>query len=329
MDLDYRLVKSVRDETEKGLQPENDGSRLTYTAVSDDTGLSVRKVLKRRLGFSSRLLARLKRGEGFVKRNGVAVRLFADVLEGDIINVVLPEEKSRFIPEDIPVSVVYSDEDIMIIDKQPFVVVHPTHDHLTGSLANGLMKKMLDENDNYKIRFVNRLDRDTSGLVVVARNSHCQDAMIKAMKSGRVEKRYLAVVHGNIAEESGTIDLPIGRPSPDDVRRGVMEGGSPSVTHYCVKERYDVPAGKFTLLELLLETGRTHQIRVHLSHIGFPIVGDPLYGKEEPELIGRQALHAFSLRFSHPVTGAEIDVNAPPAQDIVELLKKIENSCHA
>lgn len=326
MDLKYRLAKSVRDETERGLETSSDESRLSYRAVSDDNGLSVRRVLKKRLGFSSRLLAKLKRGEGCVERNGVSVRLFADVLEGDVLNVRLPEERSRFIPEDIPIDVVYSDEDLIIINKQPFVVVHPTHDHLTGSLANGLMKKMLDENDSYKIRFVNRLDRDTSGLVVVARNSHCQDAMIKAMKSGRVEKRYLAVVHGIVPEDSGTIDLPIGRPSPDDVRRGVTEDGSPSVTHYRVTDRIEGALGRFSRLELLLETGRTHQIRVHLSHIGFPIVGDPLYGREEPELISRQALHAFSLKFSHPVTGAEISVKAPPAEDIIGLLGKIKNN---
>ena len=181
--------------------------------------------------------------------------------------------------------------------------------------------------------------------MIVAKNSHCQDVMTKLMKSDKVIKRYIAVVHGIIKEEKGTIDLPIGRRDPDDIQRCVMEDGYPSVTHYKVLERFYggpaacsrgdagiahegadgvfAPENGFTLLELRLETGRTHQIRVHMSHTGHPLAGDTLYGREEPELIARQALHAAYLTFPHPVTGAEVALEAALPDDIQKLLEKL------
>ncbi len=318
--LDDRVVVSVRQAMgEQRLRTDREG-RYFWRVTEEDRDATVRQILKRRLKFSSRLLAKLKRGQGTVTRNGVEVRLFADVIPGDLVEVLLPEDRSHFTPQDIPVEVLYEDEDMIIVNKQPGLVVHPTRSHPDDTLANGLMKRMLDSGDSYKIRFVNRIDRDTSGLVVVARNSHCQDAMSGMMKNGQVEKRYVAIVHGIIREEDGTIDLPLGRLAEGDVRRAVIPGGSPSVTHYHVLERF--PAG-YTFLELKLETGRTHQIRVHLSHIGHPIAGDSLYGKAEPEIIGRQALHAAELHFRHPVSGADLDVRAPVPEDMNILLEQL------
>ena len=329
-------------------------SRFTYTVTSDDVNMTVKLVLKKRLNFSRRLLTKLKQGGGKVTRNGLEVRLFADVIEGDVIDVEMPEERCNFIPQDIPIDAVYEDDDMLVINKQPWVVVHPTMGHPAGTIANGLMKRMDDTGVHYKIRFVNRLDRDTSGLMIVAKNSHCQDVMTKLMKSDKVIKRYIAVVHGIIKEEKGTIDLPIGRRDPDDIQRCVMEDGYPSVTHYKVLERFYggpaacsrgdagsaragnngaegdesvfAPEKGFTLLELRLETGRTHQIRVHMSHTGHPIAGDTLYGREEPELIARQALHAAYLTFPHPVTGAEVALEAELPDDIQELLEKLRTA---
>ena len=318
--LEERVAASVRSALESGKCRREPRERLAYTVSEEDRDASVRQILKRRLGFSGRLLAKLKRGEGRVFRNGVEVRLFADVMPGDLVEVELPEDRSHFEPQDIPVKVLYEDEDLLIVDKQPGLVVHPTRTHPDDTLANGLMKYMMDRNDSFKIRFVNRIDRDTSGLVMVAKNSHCQDAMSEKMKKKAVEKRYLAIVHGIFTEEEGTVDLPLGRPDDDDVRRAVVPDGYPSVTHYTVRERF--PAG-FTLLELRLETGRTHQIRVHMSHIGHPIAGDSLYGKEEPEIIGRQALHAYLLRFTHPVTGDKIEVEAPMPEDMKDLTERL------
>ncbi len=318
--LDDRLTVRVRQAIgEERPRPDREG-RYSWRVTEEDRDATVRQILKRRLKFSGRLLAKLKQGRGRVTRNGVEVRLFADVIPGDLVEVMLPEDRSHFTPQDIPVQVLYEDEDMLIVNKQPGLVVHPTRSHPDDTLANGLMKRMLDSGDSYKIRFVNRIDRDTSGLVVVARNSHCQDAMSEQMKKNQVEKTYLAIVHGIIAEESGTVDLPLGRLAEGDVRRAVRPDGSPSVTHYRVLERF---AAGFTLLELKLETGRTHQIRVHLSHIGHPIAGDSLYGREEPEYIRRQALHAAELRFHHPVSGEWMQIRAPLPEDMQDLLEQL------
>ena len=302
--------------------------RFVYTVTADDGEMTVKQILKRRMGFSSRLLQKLKSG-GKVMRNGVQVRLFADVIEGDVIRVQLPEERCSFLPEDIPICPVYEDEDLLVIDKQPGIVVHPTKGHPSGTIANGLMRYMERSGHSFKIRFVNRLDRDTSGLLIVAKNSHCQDSMMKQMKRNQVEKTYLAVVHGMIPEENSTVDLPIGRPQEDSVQRWVMEDGYPSVTHYRVLQRFagkkteEEPPSGFTFVRLKLETGRTHQIRVHMAYTGHPLVGDSLYGREEPQLIGRQALHAASLSFFQPVSGQKIVCEAPLPADMKKLIEKL------
>lgn len=368
--LEQKITHSVRQETTDACAGDGASneitSRFTYKVTADDINMTVKLVLKKRLGFSRRLLTKLKQGGGKVTRNGVEVRLFADVIDGDVINVELPEERCNFIPQDIPIEAVYEDEDMLIINKQPWVVVHPTMGHPVGTIANGLMKRMDDTGVHYKIRFVNRLDRDTSGLMIVAKNSHCQDGMTKLMKSDKVVKRYIAVVHGIIKEENGTVDLPIGRREPDDIQRCVTPDGYPSVTHYKVLERFESSAALceyvkaareeaaytadsgaaeekhagdirhddavfdakcgFTLLELRLETGRTHQIRVHMSHIGHPLAGDTLYGRAEPELIARQALHAAYLTFPHPVSGESVDLKAELPEDINVLIERLKMS---
>ncbi len=321
------LTDIVRRETQEPSERRAAGGeeRFSYTVTPEDGEMTVRQVLKKRLGFSSRLLQKLKSG-GRVMRNGVQVRLFADVIEGDVIQVQLPEERCSFPPEDIPVRAVYEDDDILVIDKQSGVVVHPTKGHPTGTIANGLMRYMEQSGRFFKIRFVNRLDRDTSGLLMVAKNSHCQDSMMKQMKRNEVEKTYLAVVHGVIGQEEGTVDLPIGRPQEDSVHRWVMEDGYPSVTHYRVLQRFraEKPEEGFTLVRLKLETGRTHQIRVHMAYTGHPLAGDSLYGKEEPELIVRQALHAASLSFFQPVSGRRISCEAPLPEDMRQLIEKLK-----
>jgi 23S rRNA pseudouridine1911/1915/1917 synthase len=240
---------------------------------------------------------------------------------GDIVSISIPDEISYFPPESIPIQPIYEDDDLLIINKQPGVVVHPTNGHPDHTIANGVTQYMLDTDQSFKIRFINRLDRDTSGLLALGKNSHAQDGFVKQMKAGVVEKKYLAVVKGIFPDDQGTIDQPLGRPDPDQVHRGVVDGGHPSVTHFRVIKRY--PSG-YTLLELILETGRTHQIRVHLSHLGYPIVGDTLYGCADDQLIKRQALHAESLSFLHPVTGKPLNLEAPLPEDMVELLNRID-----
>ena len=198
--------------------------------------------------------------------------------------------------------------------------MHPTKGHPAHTIANGLMQYLIDTEQKFKIRFINRLDMDTSGLLIIAKNSHAQDSFMKQMKANTIRKKYTAVVKGVIPENEGTIDLPIGRPDPDRVERWVMtEGGFPSVTHYSVIERFK----NHTLVRLILETGRTHQIRVHMAYTGYPVLGDHLYGGENPLLIERQALHSRYLSFNHPVSDERIDVEAPLHEDMLKLIEKL------
>ena len=298
-------------------------SKFSHIVTEEDAGLAVKSIIRCRFTFSSRLKTKLKKNN-LVYLNGKPIEGWKTPAVGDVITVELPEERSDFEPEQITILPVYEDDDLLVINKQPGYVVHPTKGQPAHTMANGVMQYMIDTNQSFKIRFVNRLDRDTSGLLIVAKNSYSQEELTKQMKQNIVKKRYNAVVKGIIEEDSGTIDLPIGRPDLDHVQRGVMaEGGHESVTHFKVIERYAKESQGYTLIELLLETGRTHQIRVHMSHIGHPVIGDNLYGGENVLLIERQALHARYLSFNHPVTGKPMEVEAPLPEDIEKLIKKI------
>lgn len=307
-----------------------------FTVEKEDEGLGIRRLLKKRLDFSSRLLARL-RAQKRVYLNGEILEGWMKPKAGDVITALLPDEKSHFEPEDIDTDVLYEDGDILILNKQPGITVHPTYGHPSHTIANGLMKHMEETGDSFKIRFVNRLDMDTSGLLIVGKNSHAQDDIVRQMQENRVEKRYIAIVRGEITENAlkqpgvtvteydeddnprFTIDLPIGGPAEGTANRFVTEEGYPSVTHVRILQ----VASGYSMIELLLETGRTHQIRVHLSHLGFPIIGDELYGGAAPSLIDRQALHAYSLRFSHPRSGKPMRFEAAVPADMKQALYKI------
>lgn len=261
---------------------------MKYEIKKTDAGLKVKEILKRRMNFSTRLIRRLKL-DGGVSVNGEASRLDREVGTGDVIQVEFPEEKSGFLPQEIPIDVVFEDEDLLILNKQPGIVVHPTKGHPHTTIANGLSFRMEQTKEFFKIRFVNRLDMDTSGLLVVAKNAFAQEHLQQQMKENRTVKKYIAVVEGIPDSQQGVIDLPIGIIDENAVGRWVTPEGYPSVTHYRVLKTIE---DRRSLLELRLETGRTHQIRVHLSYIGHPVTGDSLYGSPVPALIGRQALHA-------------------------------------
>lgn len=294
-------------------------SEFKYIVTSEDKNLDVKGVLRHKFDFSARMRGKIKR-EKLVYLNGEKTDGWLPVKTGDLIEIRLPQERSDFVPQDVPFSIVYEDSSLLIINKQPGMVVHPTKGHVTHTLANGIMKYMLDSGQSFKIRFMNRLDMDTSGVVAIAKNSHCQASFMKQSQAGLVEKHYLAIVKGIVKADRGTIDQPIGQPDPERVERAVTEDGAPSLTHYKVKERF---SSGYSLVELALETGRTHQIRVHMAHIGHPIVSDHLYGQTSPFLIERQALHAFRLGLSHPVTGEPVSFEAPLPEDMENLLKKL------
>ena len=297
-------------------------TQFKHTVTKEDEGMEVRDIMRKYFDFSSRLRNKIKRNK-LVSLNDQQAEGWYSVSEGDVITIDLPDEKSDFPPQNIPLFPVYEDEDMLILNKQPGLIVHPTKGHPVNTVANALMYYMDQKGESWKIRFVNRLDMDTSGILVVAKNAYCQNEYTIQSKNNLVKKTYTAIVRGTVEADCGTIDLPIGRPDPVDVRRGVMENGSPSVTHYRVLERFE--KYNYTLVELLLETGRTHQIRVHMSHIGHPVLGDHLYGGENVNLIERQALHASRLSFTHPITKEPLEFEAPLPDDMLKATDYLRN----
>jgi 23S rRNA pseudouridine1911/1915/1917 synthase len=294
---------------------------LLYRPGKADECFNVREILKRRLSVSARLLRRLKYGGG-VSRNGLPAKMNDKVAAGDILTVMFPCEDSGFEPEPIPISVVYEDSDLLVIDKQAGLVVHPTKGHPAHTVANGLTYRMAASGERFKIRFINRLDMDTTGLLVVGKNAYSQEDFARQSAENRVVKRYEAVVIGLVESEEGVIELPIRKEEDDGLRRVVSPDGARSVTRYRVLERFARGRG-YTFLSLALDTGRTHQIRVHLSHIGHAVAGDALYGGESPLLIDRQALHAAELVFRHPRTKEMLRFTAPLPADMERLLERL------
>ncbi|MBZ3935198.1 RluA family pseudouridine synthase [Methanimicrococcus blatticola] len=235
-----------------------------YKAKKNDEGLLIKELLKREKGVSAKLIQKIRHNDGSVFKNGEPAILIDAVNAGDLVQVKYPEGKSNFDPEPIPIDAVYEDDSFLAINKQPGVVIYPTKGQPNHTLANGIMKYMLDRGDAYKIRFINRLDMNTSGLILVGKNPHVQNHFITQGKQGGIQKIYRAIVCGIIEEDEGVIDLPIGK-GEDNIKRVVKDDGSPSVTEYKVLERFAEGEG-YSYVELNLITGRTHQIRVHMSH---------------------------------------------------------------
>ena len=319
---------------------------ITYRLMEADEGLYVKEVLQRRFSLSSRLMRKIKIS-GQITLDGQKARLRDKGRSGQMLTVSFPKESSYFDPENIPLDVVYEDDDLLVVNKQPFLVVHPTKNYQSGTLANALAYRLQERGESWKIRFINRLDRDTSGLVLVAKNGHAQDAVSAQMEQGTTEKKYLALVHGLFEETEGRIDAPIDKDPDHKARRMVREDGYPSVTLYKVLDCWNVPdlgpdfapwqgakrIDGYSLVELTLLTGRTHQIRVHLTHLGHPIAGDELYGQlfgyeAGTDVLNRQALHAYSLRLKQPLTGESIHLQTPMPDDIQSCIERIEHFEH-
>ena len=299
-------------------------SILEKKVIKVEEGTKIREYLKVELGLSTRLI----RSASIDKRifvNNEVVKMNRILNAGEIIKIDLAKDESQDIaPEKMDIDIIYEDEDILVVNKKPFMVVHPTKSYQSGTLANGVINYFMESNQNCIVRLVSRLDMNTSGLIIIAKNQFSHGMLSKEMSENKVEKRYLAIVHGNLEKDSGTIDLPIYKPEgiENGIRRVIDERGQRSITHYKVIESFE----NASLVECKLETGRTHQIRVHLSSIGHPIYGDTLYGfgEEEEKLIKRQALHAYALDFKSPRTGETLSLKSELPQDMKELINKLK-----
>lgn len=288
---------------------------ISFISEEDST---LKEILLDKLNFSVRSLSKMKR-EQTVFVNKEFEKPSYKVRNGDLIEVSINEDISNFIPQDLNLDILYDDFDIIMVNKPPFMVVHPTKSHNDNTLANGITDYIIKKDEKVKIRFVNRLDMNTSGLVIVAKNAYAHHILSDDMKKNKVEKTYITVVKGIVKNDFGTINEPIYRPSDDTIKRIVNEKGQASITHYKVIQRLK----DATVLEVKLETGRTHQIRVHMNHIGHGIIGDELYGYIDENLINRQALHAYKLKFEQPRTKENLIFEATLPEDIKNLIEKL------
>ena len=263
--------------------------------------------------------------DGAVERNGRPCKVNTEVKPGDVIRLEIPKESDDPLPEpeDIPLDVVYEDEDLAVINKPKGMVVHPAPGNPTGTLVNALLfrfRTLSGTGGETRPGIVHRIDRFTSGLLVVAKNDAAHEALAKQFALHTAHREYMCIVHGNLKEDRGTVDAPIGRHKTDRKRMAVTPDGRKAVTHWRVLERF----GTETLLDVALETGRTHQIRVQMAYIKHPIVGDEVYGTPAPKLgLNGQALHGYRLTFEHPRTGETMTFFAPLPEDFITALRRL------
>lgn len=296
---------------------------LEFRLSGEDEGRPVGNILRGKYGFSRGMLRKLKRWQG-VTLNGEPVRLKDGGRENDVIRVTLRhKEESWIVPQDLPLDVVYEDDDLLVVDKKPGILVHPMSYQDSGTVANAVLYRWSQQGIEARFRPVFRLDRHTSGLLMVAKNSFANHRMVEQLHTQNLRRRYVAMAQGVIAEDAGVLDYPIAMDPGSGGKRTVSPDGKVALTRFRVLERFS----GLTLLCLELETGRTHQIRVHLSQKGFPLCGDTLYGGEAT-LIDRQALHSAELRFLSPRRGQEVTVTSTLPGDIKDLLSlKNRQSC--
>ncbi|MGG2064765.1 RluA family pseudouridine synthase [Bacillus sp. S14(2024)] len=261
--------------------------------------------------------------DGVVTVNGKDIKGNYKVKTNDEITVTIPEPESLdILPEDMNLEIYYEDSDVLVVNKPRGMVVHPAPGHTSGTLVNGLMyhcKDLSGINGVMRPGIVHRIDKDTSGLLMVAKNDMAHEALVNQLVAKTVTRRYQAIVHGVIPHDKGTVDAPIGRDKQDRQSMTVEENGKHAVTHFRVLERFN----NFTHVECQLETGRTHQIRVHMKYIGYPLAGDPKYGPKKTLDINGQALHAGILGFVHPRTGEYLEFEAPIPQIFADLLDEL------
>ena len=298
---------------------------VTYTIEEQQAGERIDKAVSSLQTEWSRTQIGNWVSEGVLTVNGEIVKPKYKVRTGDVIEITVPEvEELEIVAEDLNLEIIYEDADVLVVNKPRGMVVHPAPGHATGTLVNGLMHHCTDLsgiNGVMRPGIVHRIDKDTTGLLMVAKNDVAHESLVNQLVAKTVTRKYTALVHGHIAHDKGTIDAPIGRDTKDRQKQAVVDSGKHAVTHFQVIERF----GDYTLVECRLETGRTHQIRVHMNYIGFPLAGDPKYGPRKTIDFGGQVLHAGVLGFTHPVTGEYLEFSTPLPEDFQQLLTSLRD----
>lgn len=299
---------------------------FTYTISEEQKGERIDKALVTLEADWSRSQIQIWLKDGAVLVNGETAKPNYKVKLNDVITVTVPDVEPLDIEaEDLNLEIVYEDEDVLVVNKPRGMVVHPAPGHTSGTLVNGLMHQVTDLsgiNGVLRPGIVHRIDKDTSGLLMVAKNDKAHVSLVDQLVKRTVTRKYTALVHGHIPHDKGTIDAPIGRDSRDRQSMAVIDKGKHAITHFRVIERY----GNFTLVECRLETGRTHQIRVHMKYIGFPLAGDPKYGPKKTIEFNGQALHAGVVGFIHPRTEEYLEFEAPLPEEFKTLLEEMKTT---
>ena len=290
---------------------------LTYTVPPEEDGRMVKGILRGDLHLSYTLLKSLKWRENAILLNGQSVHVNAIVHTGDVVSVALSERAPRedlYCEHTARPNIVYEDDDLLVLNKPAGVAMHPKADDASAPSLAAMLTGYLGEGS--VPHFVSRLDKGTSGLLIAAKSGYVHDRLRRALHSDNLRREYRAVAVGAVTPDHGVIDAPIGRADGSIIRRCVRADGLPSLTEYETLQTSE----RFTLLRLRPQTGRTHQLRVHMAHLGYPLAGDWLYGTEDKNLIARPALHSYELWFTQPITGQELHFTATIPQDMQRLL---------
>lgn len=300
---------------------------IEYFTVENEEGERIDKYLAEMLEDKSRSYIQKLMKDKLVHVNGKPVKANYRLVLGDRVEMSIPEIKEPdIVAEDLALDILYEDKDVIVVNKPKQMVVHPAPGHYSGTLVNGLMYHCGDElsgiNGMMRPGIVHRIDMDTTGSLIVCKNDAAHQSLSEQLKEHSINRIYVALVHGNIKEDEGTVNAPIGRHPTERKKMSTQaKNGRTAITHYKVLERY----GNYTYIQCKLETGRTHQIRVHMASIGHPLVGDQVYGPKKcpfPKLTG-QTLHAKTLGFIHPTTGEYVEVEAPMPEYFENLLKQL------
>ena len=303
-----------------------------YFTVENQEGERIDRYLSEEMEDRSRSYIQKLIKDQYVIVNQKPVKANYRLSLGDMVEITLPEAKEPdIIPENIPLEILYEDQDIIIVNKPKQMVVHPAPGHYSGTLVNALMyhcgQELSGINGTMRPGIVHRIDMDTTGSLIVCKNDMAHQSLSDQLKVHSIKRVYVAIVHGNIKEDNGTVNAPIGRHPTERKKMSIhTKNGRNAITHYKVLERF----GEYTYIQCELETGRTHQIRVHMASIGHPLVGDQVYGPRKcpfPKLQG-QTLHAKTLGIIHPRTGEYLEINAPLPDYFIELLDRLRNIYH-